>query len=63
MTHNPDPIRYYEDCPWSDYDDGLDHGWLGPGWYFWNEIWIDLYGPYDTEADAREALKEYARNL
>jgi hypothetical protein len=29
------------------------------GWYFWDEIWLDSYGPYNTEKEAREALNEY----
>jgi len=29
------------------------------GWWFWNEIWADKYGPYETEEKARRALSEY----
>ena len=32
-------------------------------WYFWNEIWSNMYGPYDTEQEARKACIEYARRL
>ncbi len=28
-------------------------------WYFWNEVWVDLIGPYETQEDARAALKKY----
>jgi len=28
-------------------------------WYFWNEVWTDLIGPYETQEDARAALKKY----
>ena len=33
------------------------------GWYFWNEIWVDSYGPYNTEEEAREALNRYREAL
>ena len=29
------------------------------GWYFWDEVWADSYGPYNTEKEAREALNKY----
>ena len=52
MTHNPDPIRYYDlPIPCDD--------WKGEGWYFWNEVWIDLYGPFETEEEARAELEKY----
>ena len=28
-------------------------------WYFWDETWVDSYGPYDTEEIAREKLQEF----
>ena len=27
------------------------------GWYFWNEVWADSYGPYNTEEEARQWKK------
>ena len=32
-------------------------------WYFYDEIWVDMYGPYDTEEEARLALRHYATYL
>jgi hypothetical protein len=32
-------------------------------WYFWNEVWADEHGPFDTEEQARAALVEYARTI
>ena len=32
-------------------------------WYFWDEVWANRVGPFDTEKEAREALWEYARSL
>jgi len=31
------------------------------GWWFWNEVWADVYGPYADEAAARAALAHYVR--
>lgn len=32
-------------------------------WYFWNEVWADRMGPYDSEDDAREAMNKYVETL
>jgi hypothetical protein len=40
-----------EDPVFKDEENGL--------WFFWNEVWADRPGPYETEEDARAALKEY----
>ncbi len=32
-------------------------------WWFWNEIWADLLGPYDSEAAAVQAAQDYAKSL
>jgi hypothetical protein len=32
-------------------------------WYFWDETWVDAIGPYDSEEQARTALKEYCAQL
>lgn len=31
----------------------------GDKWWFYNETWIDAYGPYPDEAACREGLKAY----
>jgi hypothetical protein len=36
---------------------------LQPGWYFWNEIWADRIGPFNTEVLARDKLRQYAKTL
>ena len=28
-------------------------------WYFWDEVWVDRLGPYDTEEEAEIALLDY----
>jgi len=28
-------------------------------WYFWDEIWADFYGPFDTKREVIKALKDY----
>jgi len=32
-------------------------------WYFWNETWSDLIGPYKTQGEASVALKSYCKTL
>ena len=33
------------------------------GWWFWNEVWADRLGPYESEAECVAALKAYAEQL
>lgn len=40
-----------------------DQGYAGPGWYFWDETWSGCYGPYATEAEAREKLRQYVEEV
>ena len=28
-------------------------------WYFWDEIWHEYFGPFETEEKAREELDKY----
>jgi hypothetical protein len=35
----------------------------GGKWYFFNELWSDIYGPFDTEEEANQGCKEYADSL
>lgn len=32
-------------------------------WYFWDELWQGVFGIFDTEAEAREALSKYGETL
>ena len=32
-------------------------------WYFWNEVWADRIGPFDSEEIAEEKLNEYVEYL
>jgi len=32
-------------------------------WYFWDEIWSEEIGPYDTISECRRRLKEYTDYL
>jgi len=34
-------------------------GYTTPGWYFYTESWVHVYGPYLTERLAREAFRSY----
>lgn len=31
----------------------------GDHWYFWNELYLDLHGPYSTQDEAHAALEDY----
>lgn len=31
--------------------------------WFWNEVWADKVGPYDTAAQRDKALEDYVRSL
>lgn len=33
------------------------------GWYFWDEVWANAIGPFNTKTDAQKHLKEYANYL
>jgi hypothetical protein len=48
-TNDPDPIRHYSG--------------LKEGWFFWNETWTDLHGPFETFLECKEALKVYYEEL
>jgi len=32
-------------------------------WYFWDEIWVNEIGPYETREEANTAINEYAADL
>ena len=34
-----------------------------PGFYFWDELGLELYGPYDSLSACREARTKYALSL
>lgn len=32
-------------------------------WWFWDEVWVDRLGPYDTETEARIELTRYCKEV
>jgi len=32
-------------------------------WYFWDEVWVEKYGPFDTKEEAECACVKYAETL
>ena len=32
-------------------------------WYFWDECWVDEYGPYNTEQEAIDACNDYCKKV
>lgn len=45
------------------FEDAIERGYEGPGWYFWDETSVYCYGPFQTEAEASEGELDYARAL
>lgn len=37
-------------------------GWVGPGWYFWDEAY-QLHGPFETEKETSAALSMYCAEM
>jgi hypothetical protein len=46
-----------------DFENAVERGYKGVGWYFWDEVEQDCYGPYLTYDQALVALDKYAENL
>lgn len=41
-----------------------DHVVLEDGdWWFWDEIWLDRYGPFESKEQAREFEETYCREV
>ena len=38
-------------------------GYTTPGWYFWDEIWCNVYGPYESVEETKKQLAEYAETI
>jgi hypothetical protein len=45
------------------FDYAFQRGWNGIGWYFWDEVGQNCYGPYNTALEAEMAVDEYAKTL
>lgn len=41
----------------------LDKDYGGPGWYWYDETWSNMYGPYDSEEEAKAQLLKYAHEV
>ena len=54
-----DPIRYYNKELSSNQLFVLPEA----GYYFWDEIWRDLYGPFNTIEQCKKELMLYQENL
>lgn len=48
-------IEYLDDAKYA------GDGYTTPGFYFWNECWVDCYGPYPTREAAEAELKRYCQ--
>lgn len=38
-------------------------GFRGPGWYYWDETWTSVSGPFQTAESAEAALTRYCREV
>ncbi len=54
--------EYGPEIDFLDYGD-VNYGFNGPGWYFWDEIYWECYGPYETLDQAIANLNLYAEEL
>lgn len=50
------PVKFFESG-----EEGC--GFSGPGWYFFDETWCFINGPYESENAANVGLSIYCRNL
>ena len=39
------------------------YGYNGEGWYFWNEVYTDCYGPYVTKQQAETELEKFLLSI
>lgn len=44
-------------------NDLLLAGYCGRGWYFWDEVGANCYGPFESQDDAAREEREYAKQL
>lgn len=52
-------------CAWIESIDRSGHDPIhikGDFWYFWNEIWTEEIGPFQSHSVALEAMHDYIRN-
>jgi hypothetical protein len=55
----------YHKVEWIDDFSPIDEtrGFKGKGWYFWDEVDLDCYGPHKSHAEAKVELLEYFKTL
>lgn len=59
----PQGIRAESVCEIKEEPEDSDiSGWVGPGWYFWDEAY-QLHGPHETEKEASVALSTYCAQM
>lgn len=58
-----DRCVHYKDAAHLTEDEILAGYYCASGWYFWDETWANVYGPFDTKDDAVSALIDYCERL
>ena len=54
--NDSDPVRY-----WTTKDENMPKD--GPGWYFWDNTWTKIYGPFNSKRECLEKLAKYTKTL
>lgn len=57
VFYHPEDGPIFEDVSWD------PAPWEANGWYFWDETWVNYYGPYSSEEEANKKCQEYAEQL
>ena len=59
------PVEYYDQVKLDDCDpESKDYvGLTTIGWYFWDETWTQVRGPYGTEEAAKKIYAAYCKRL
>ena len=54
---------YEEHCRLLKASDPIEQDKENGKWYWWDEVWMNRSGPYDTREEASRACSEYAKTL
>jgi len=62
MSKQEDPVFFFPKDRFPTLGE-LAAGISRDGWYFWDETWAFVEGPYETETKCRQNLIRYQRKL
>lgn len=61
-SQSKDPVFFFPDTRFPTVGE-LSAGITRDGWYFWDESWTNVYGPYETEVQCRQNLIRYCKKM